>query len=251
MIRKVFFFVFSFLVAANAPWNTAVHAQSDLFGTAKGLLNTLGGGQAPGASALRTDDIVAGLREALRIGTERVVGTIGRPDGFNASPDIHIPLPDSLTRVQSALKRVGMGSFGDELELKLNRAAEAATPKAKKIFWQAISSMSVQDARKILDGPSDAATRYFKGRMSSPLKDEMRPVIKTTLSEVGAIAAYDSMIGRYQSLPLVPSVKADLTEYSLNKALDGIFLYLAREEAAIRENPARRTTDLLKKVFGG
>ena len=251
MTRKILSFVAVSLVAVTVSWGNAVHAQSDLFGTAKGLLNTLGGGSSPAAVALSTDEIVAGLREALKIGTERVVGTIGRTDGFNSSPDIHIPLPDSLVRVQSTLKKVGMGSFGDELELKLNRAAEAATPKAKEIFWQAISSMSVQDARKILDGPSDAATQYFKGRMSVPLKDEMRPVIETTLSEVGAIAAYDAMIGSYESIPFVPNLKADLTEYSLDKALDGVFLYLAREEAAIRDNPEQRTTDLLKKVFGG
>jgi hypothetical protein len=240
----------SILTIASSPWGS-VHAQSDFLGKAKGLLNTLGGDANSTTTSLAADEIIAGLREALKVGTERVVNTIGRTDGFNTTPDIHIPLPDSLTTVQSTLKRVGMGSLGDELELKLNRAAEAATPKAREIFWQAISSMSVEDAKKILDGPADAATQYFKGQMTDPLKVEMRPVINTTLSEVGAIQAYDAMVGRYESIPFVPDFKANLTEYALDKALDGVFLYLAREEEAIRENPAQRTTDILKKVFGG
>jgi len=246
--RKYAIVVVSILAVGTTLGNVA-YGQTNFLNKAKGMLDTLGGGTTSNQIPLSTDDIVSGLREALKVGTERVVASIGRTDGFNTSPDIHIPLPDTFSRVQSALKKVGMGALGDDLELKLNRAAEAAVPKAKKIFWQAISSMSVQDARKILDGPSDAATQYFKGRMSAPLKDEMRPVVDATLSEVGAVQAYDAMIGGYQSIPFVPDFKADLTEYSLDKALEGVFLYLAREEAAIRENPAKRTTDLLRKVF--
>ena len=131
--------------------------------------------------ALGAGDIAAGLRDALKIGTERVVGTVGRTDGFNKDPDIHIPLPESLRTVQSALQAVGMGDMGRDLELKLNRAAEAATPKAKALFWDAISEMTLDDAKRILDGPKDAATRYFEGKMSSPLKTEMRPVVDSTL----------------------------------------------------------------------
>jgi hypothetical protein len=131
--------------------------------------------------ALGAGDIAAGLRDALKIGTERVVGTVGRTDGFNKDPDIHIPLPESLRTVQSALQAVGMGDMGRDLELKLNRAAEAATPKAKALFWDAISAMTLDDAKRILDGPKDAATRYFEGKMSSPLKTEMRPVVDSTL----------------------------------------------------------------------
>lgn len=250
MTLRKYAIVVASLLAVGATLGNVAHGQTNFLNKAKGMLDTLGGGTTSSAVPLSTNDIVSGLREALKVGTERVVASIGRTDGFNTSPDIHIPLPDTFNRVQSALKKVGMGALGDDLELKLNRAAEAAVPKSKEIFWQAISGMSVQDARKILDGPSDAATQYFKGSMSAPLKDEMRPVIDATLSEVGAIQAYDAMIGGYQSIPFVPDFKADLTEYSLDKALDGIFLYLAREEAAIRENPAQRTTDLLRKVFG-
>lgn len=203
-----------------------------------------------GASSLAVDEIAAGLKEALKVGTERVVGTVGRENGFNNNSEIHIPLPDTLAKVQSTLRSVGASGLADDLELKLNRAAEAATPRAKQVFWQAISDMTLDDAKRIYDGPKDAATQYFKGKMSGPLTESMRPVVDSTLSEVGAIRAYDSMIGKYKSVPFVPDVKADLTTHVLDRALDALFLYLAREEAAIRENPVKRSTALLQKVFG-
>lgn len=206
----------------------------------------------PGASASLTNtDIAAGLRDALKVGTERVVGVLGRTDGFNKDPAVHIPLPDTLRTAQKALQTAGLGQYGDELELKLNRAAEAATPKAKALFWDAISAMTLDDAKRILDGPKDAATRYFQDKMSAPLKGEMRPVIEATLGEVGAIQSYDRMMGQYAKLPFMPDARANLTDYALDGALAGLFHHLAKEEAAIRDNPAKRTTDTLKKVFGG
>ena len=233
------------LASVGLPVGSAV-AQGDLFGKAKDLLE-----QSPSGSDLTSAEIGQGLREALRIGTERVVGQLGQTDGFNADPDIHIPLPDSLGRVQSALQAVGMAELADDLELRLNRAAEAATPEAKQLFWDAISQMTLEDAEGILNGADDGATRYFQDKMTGPLSDAMRPVIDESLAEVGAIAAYDRMMGEYSSIPFVPNVKADLTDYALGEALDGIFVYIAREEAAIRANPAKRTTELLQRVFGG
>lgn len=207
-------------------------------------------GTTGGVSSLAVDEIAAGLKEALKVGTERVVGTVGQENGFNNNSEIHIPLPDTLKKVQSTLRTVGASAIADDLELKLNRAAEAATPRAKEVFWNAISEMSLDDAKRIYDGPKDAATQYFKGKMSVPLTDSMRPVVDSTLSEVGAIKAYDSMMGQYKAVPFVPDVKADLTTHVLERALDALFLYLAREEAAIRENPVKRSTALLQKVFG-
>lgn len=234
----------AFFTTPQAP------SHADFFGKAKSFLGS-SENKDGGAANLATDEIIAGLREALKVGAERVVETVGRADGFNKSPDIHIPLPEDLAMVQSALGAIGLGALGEELELKLNRAAEAAAPKAKAIFWDAIASMTLEDARKILDGPTDAATQYFRNAMSAPLKAEMRPVVDMTLDQVGALRAYDRMMSAYANLPFVPDVKADLANYALDKALDGIFLYLSREEAAIRQNPAQRTTELLKKVFGG
>lgn len=233
--------------------STAVLAQSWLE-KGKSLLNdatkTAPGSTSSPVSSLASGEIAEGLREALKVGTERVVSAVGRKDGFNGNSEIHIPLPSALSKVQSTLKTVGASSLVDDLELRLNRAAEAATPRAKEVFWQAITDMSLEDAKKIYDGPKDAATQYFKGKMSGPLTESMRPVVDSSLSEVGAIKAYDTMMGQYKSVPFVPDVKADLTTHVLDRALDALFLYLGREEAAIRENPVKQSTALLKKVFG-
>lgn len=220
----------------------------------RGLLDRsgAGGGALPGAgSATGLDDsrIAAGLREALRIGADRVVDLIGVTDGFWSRPDIRIPLPDTLRTVQQALARIGLSGMTDDLELRLNRAAEAATPRARALFHDAVAAMTLDDARTILNGPDDAATRYFQGRMTDPLRGEMRPIVQDELAQAGAVQAYDGMMGRYKTLPFVPDAKADLTDHVLTRGLDAIFGYLAKEEAAIRQDPAKRTTDLLRSVF--
>lgn len=202
-----------------------------------------------GGSGLGSSEIVAGLKEALSIGSDRVVSLIGVADGFWSRPDIRIPLPDSLRSVQQGLSKVGLSGMVDDLELKLNRAAETATPRAKALFKDAISAMTVEDAKGILNGPQDAATQYFKGKMASPLKGEMRPIVDEELAKAGAVKAYDGMMGKYKTLPFVPDAKADLTDHVLTRGIDGIFTYLGKEEAAIRQDPAKRTTDLLRKVF--
>ncbi len=202
------------------------------------------------SEALSDADIDSGLREALRIGTERVVATLGQVDGFNTDPDIHIPLPGSLATVQTALGRVGLSGLADDLELRMNRAAEQAVPEAKELFFNAISEMTLEDVQGILGGPEDAATRFFQGKMTPPLTERFAPIVNDQLAGAGAIQAYDNMIGDYEKIPFVPSVEADLAPYVVEKALDGLFLFLAREEAAIRTDPVKRTTDILRKVFG-
>jgi len=220
-----------------------------------GVLGSVGGDKTTttglaSVAGLSHSDMIAGLKDALRVGSENVVGQLGKTDGFNTDPKIHIPLPENLQTVKSALSAVGMGGMMDDLELRLNRAAEAATPKAKRIFGNAIQSMNFNDAKKILSGPNDAATQYFKAKMSPPLSDEMRPIIKKALSQAGAMRAYDNVMGKYQSLPFMPDVKANLTQHVVQLGLAGIFHYMAVEEAAIRQNPVKRTTSILKKVFG-
>jgi hypothetical protein len=190
------------------------------------------------------------FKQALRIGTENVVSQLGTIDGFNADPSIHIPLPENLNKVKTMLSKVGMSQQVNDLELKLNRAAESATPKAKKLFLQAITDMTFDDIKNIYEGPENSATKYFQGRMSPPLKKEMQPIVENTLSQVGAMQTYDKVIGQYKTLPFVPDVKADLTEHVLQKGMDGIFYYIAKEEASIRKDPVKQTTALLKKVFG-
>ncbi|MEQ8666734.1 MAG: DUF4197 domain-containing protein [Rhodospirillales bacterium] len=230
-------------------------AQESIFGTLKDALGgAAGSGEAStatgAAGSLSTDDMVAGLREALRVGSERVVGRIGALDGFNADPDIHIPLPPALQDVQEKLAMIGMSGLADELELKLNRAAEKAAPQTKALIWEAISEMSLDDARKIYEGPEDAATRYFERTSSDNLADVIRPIVDDSLAEVGAIRAYDDMMGHYAAIPFVPDIKANLSDHTVQLTLDGLFYYLAKEEAGIRQDPIKRTTDLLTRVFG-
>ena len=200
--------------------------------------------------ALTSEEIGAGLKEALLVGSQNVVSQLGRLDGFNLDPTIHIPLPQKLESVKSLLGEVGMSYMLDDLELKLNRAAEIATPKAKKLFAQAISEMTFEDVMNIYNGPDDAATKYFQKKMTPSLTKEMQPLVDQSLAEAGAIQAYENVMGKYRAIPFVPDVKADLTTYVIEKGMDGIFHYIAVEEAAIRQNPVKRTTELLQRVFG-
>jgi hypothetical protein len=148
------------------------------------------------------------------------------------------------------LASVGMSGPVDDLELKLNRAAEQATPIAKELFIQAIAAMTFEDVMAIYQGPNDSATRYFREKMSPALASQMQPIVEDSLSQVGAIQVLDQVMGRYQAIPFARDIDLDMTDYVVQKGMDGIFYYLAREEASIRENPVRQTTDLLKKVFG-
>jgi Protein of unknown function (DUF4197) len=235
------------LMVSLAPGE--VDAQDNLFDQGRGLLEGVLQGQ-QGGSGLTDNQIGAGLREALKVGTERVTASLGQVDGFNTNPDVHIPLPQSLQTAQSALSMVGMSGLADDLELRMNRAAETAVPQAKELFWQAVSEMTLEDAQGILGGPDDAATRYFQDKMTAPLTERFTPVVDQELADAGAVQAYDQMMGDYRELPFAPDVQANLTPYVVEEALDGMFLMLAREEAAIRQDPAARTTELLQTVFG-
>jgi hypothetical protein len=200
--------------------------------------------------SLSTSEISAGLKDALLVSSQNVVTQLGRTNGFNLDPAVHIPLPQKLNTVKSMMDKIGMSSLADDLELKLNRAAEVATPKAEAIFKQAIAEMTFEDVMNIYNGPEDAATRYFQKKMTPPLAREMQPIVDQSLASVGAVQAYDAVMGEYRAIPFVPDVKADLTDYVVEKGMNGIFYYMAVEEAAIRENPAKRTTELLQRVFG-
>ena len=199
------------------------------------------GGNDQQEQALDSDEVGSGLKEALRVGTGTVVDKL---------PAIHIPLPGQLQQVQGWLGKVGMDSVLTDLENELNEAAEIATPKAKDLFLQAINEMTLDDVMAIYKGPDDAATQYFKSKMSAPLAAEMKPVVDESLADVGALTTYDSAMASYKELPFVPEVDVDLGDYVVEKGMDGIFYYLAREETAIRQDPVKRTTDLLQRVFG-
>ena len=246
------------ILSAAILLSTPALAQMDWMKKGQDMLGGLGksdskdsGSSSNSTSGLSLGDMGAGLKDALKVGTETVVGKLGKSDGFNADPAIRIPLPDSLKTVQTTLDRLGMGSLMNDLETKLNRAAEVATPKAKDLFFKSISEMTLDDVKNIYNGPNDSATKYFQGKMTVPLGESMRPIIDQSLSQVGAVQSYDKVISQYKAIPFVPDVKANLTNHVIEKGISGIFYYLAKEEASIRQNPMKRTTDLLKKVFGG
>lgn len=206
--------------------------------------------QSTAMSALSSSEISAGLREALNMGTSAVVSQLGQSGGFNLDPLIRIALPKELETVDNALSKLGMDGLTKDLKNRMNAAAEIATPRAKELFVNAITNMTITDAQNILGGANDAATQYLRQSMGTQLAGDISPIIQNALSQAGAMQAYDQVMGQYQSLPFMPDVKSDLNDYVVDKALDGIFYYVAQEEAAIRENPAKRTTELLKKVFG-
>ncbi len=198
---------------------------------------------------LTEGEIVDGLRQALEIGTRNAVNLVSKKNGYLNNPEIKIPLPENVQKAEGILRNLGFGRKVDEFELSMNRAAERAAPKATAIFWDAIKKMTISDARGILDGEDNAATLYFKDKTSSKLQEAFKPIVNQAMSEVGVTQAYQSVDRKIRALPYTKSLSLDIDEYVTDRALDGLFLMLAKEEAKIRQDPAARVTDLLKKVF--
>jgi len=199
--------------------------------------------------ALDDEQIAKGLKQALSVGSESVINTLQQSGAFADNPNLRIKLPSTLASVGKTLDKIGMGQWTNELEDKLNEAAEQAIPAAGPILLTAINNLTLEDIQAIYQGENDAATQYFKAQMSEPIAQAMEPIIKQNLESVGALKLYDNIMSKYQSLPFMPDVSSDLVELVKAETLSGVFDYLAIEEAAIRENPAKRTTELLKQVF--
>jgi hypothetical protein len=237
------------LIAGTVP--LVARAQTSLLDQGKALLNKAQPGAGSSGGSLSEGEIGGGLKDALKVASGRVVGRVGKTDGFWADPAIRIPLPGPLQQVEGPLKAVGASSMLDDLHLKMNRAVEEAAPKALDIFTGAVSRMSISDARGILAGPKDAATQYFRRTTSGDLTSQFHPIVDRSLNGVGAVAVYKSVESKATSLPLAGSSLSgfNLTDFTVGKGLDGLFHYMAAEEEQIRTNPAARTTDLLKKVF--
>lgn len=197
-----------------------------------------------------TEEVAAGLKEALVKGISTGADLVSKTDGYFKNPEIKIPFPPDVKKVEERLRQIGLGNEVDKFVMTLNRGAEEAAKEAKPIFVTAIKSMTVQDAWGILRGNDDAATQYLKRTTSSALKDKFKPVIKEALNKVNATRYYGELVTRYNQLPLVQKVNPDLEDYATEKAMEGLFLMIAKEEKNIRENPLARTTELLKKVFG-
>lgn len=247
-IIRVSFFA-AILLLINACSTDGSNSKNNWLQQTADMMGALGT-SGSGLGELSLSDISAGLKEALRVGTSDVVAQLGQQGGFDEDPSVHIPLPENLREIQKKIDPFGLSGYLDDLETRINSAAEVATPKAKALFLNAISEMSIDDAKAIYQGPEDAATQYFRSKMQSPLATKFRPIIQQSLNQVEAVQLFDNFMAKYQAIPFMPDIKGNLTEYTIDKGMDGIFHYLAKEEAAIRANPAKRTTELLRQVFG-
>lgn len=201
-------------------------------------------------NALTDEQIVAGLKEALKVGTENSVNSAHQTDGYFANLAIKILFPEDAAFVKTALDAIGLSAITDELVLKLNRAAEDAADKAKPIFIDAITNMTILDALTILNGNNDAATQYLKANTYEQLKAAFKPDIENSLNSVGAAQAWTTVIDAYNTIPLHQTVNTDLADYTTGKALDGLFVLVAKEEEKIRTDPAARINEILQQVFG-
>ena len=207
-------------------------------------------GNVPSTGALGEVKIGQGLKEALQVGTANAVSLTGRTDGYFKNEAIKILMPEQLKTVDRGLRTVGYGPQLDELVLSMNRAAEQAAPAAKNIFWDAIGAMTIDDAQKILNGGNTAATTYFKGKTTPQLTAAFTPVVEKSMSQVGVTQQYNELLGRAKAIPFLNTESYDINHYVVSKSLDGLFVVVGQQEAQIRANPAARTTELLKEVFG-
>jgi hypothetical protein len=214
-------------------------------------LNDIFKGNPGGGETLDEATVVAGLKEALQIGTQNTVLSTSKLDGYLGNQLIRIAVPEQLVSVASTLRQLGLGSQVDELEVGMNRAAERAAGEARDIFWNAITTMTVADAFGILRGGNTAATDYFHDRTAAALRTRFKPIIEQKIGEVGIANIYNQIAVAYNGLPMTGTQRlVDLDEYVTDRALAGLFAVLATEETRIREDPLARTTELLRKVFG-
>lgn len=218
--------------------------------TAQQILTDIGNTTSTGGTrGLSNADIVAGLKEALSVGTQNSVQKVSSVDGFLANAAIKILMPEEAKRVESTLRSVGMGSLVDKAITSMNRAAEDAAKGAGNIFLGAVRQMSITDAVNILKGGDFAATNYFKGKTTDALTNSFRPVIENALKSTNATKHWRDVFTAYNTFSKTP-VNTDLTTYVTERAMEGIFYQVGLEEQKIRRDPVARTTDILKRVFG-
>ncbi len=233
-MRRIIFFI------ALIGLIQTTHAQINL----KKLKKTLEG------ESVTTEEVAQGLKEALTNGVSKGSDLVSQIDGYFKNPEIKIPFPPEVKQVESRLRQIGLGNEVDNFVLTLNRGAEDAAKEAKPIFIEAVKQMTIQDAWSILRGESDAATQYLKRTTSTLLQEKFKPVIQNSLNKVNATKYYKDLVTSYNKIPLVQKVNPDLDQYATEKAIEGLFVMIAKEEKNIRANPLARTTELLKKVFG-
>lgn len=240
-------FTLAFACTATADWNSF----KELFKAKSNEVMESGAlSQAGKAAGLSSDEIARGLKEALGKGAQSAVARLGQADGFLGNVDVKIPMPKHLSMVEKGLRTIGQDARADQFIESMNRAAERAVPEAAAVFGDAIATMSIDDAKGILQGGDNAATEYLKRSSADTLKEKFRPLVDAAVREVGVTRQYQAMVDKASfASSLVDTDKLDLGNYVTDKALDGVFFMVGEEERKIRANPAARTTELLKKVF--
>ena len=203
-----------------------------------------------GKNSASPEKSAAGLKEALAIGTENAIKLIGRPDGFLKNEIIKILLPEKLKVVEKTMRTLGMGKPIDDLEVAMNRAAEAAVPLASGFFKTAIQEMTFDDARKIVTGGDTSATDFFRAKTQDNLTNAFRPVIEKAMEENNVTKKFDVVVGNVKKIPFMKAEVPDVKQYVLEKSLGGLFHMIGEEEKKIRKDPAAQVTSLLKEVFG-
>jgi hypothetical protein len=235
-------------LVAGSAWAQFVPRLDDIMQGAGSSPKPAAAGSNVGAPDDKTS--ASGIKEALAVGTETAVKNLSQANGYFGNQAVKILMPPSIQRVADMARTAGFQKQVDEFVLSMNQAAEAAAPLAARYFSDAIRDMSVDDARGILSGGNTAATDFFRSKTHDKLYAAFKPTVSQKVGEVGATRAYKDMVGRYESVPMMSKQSVDLDDYVTNKSLDGLFLMVAEEEKKIRTNPAARTTDLLKSVFG-
>jgi hypothetical protein len=220
----------------------------DLMKGAGNLPKAPAAGSSVGAGDEKTN--AAGIKEALAVGTERAVKDLSKQNGYFGNAAVKILMPPSIQKVLEVARMAGFQKQVDEFILSMNRAAEAAAPLAARYFADAIRDMTFEDVRGILTGGDTSATDFFRRKTNDKLYAAFKPIVSEKVGEVGATRAYKDMMGRYESVPMMGKQSLNLDDYVTNKSLDGLFYMVGQEEKNIRTNPAARTTDLLKTVFG-
>lgn len=234
------------LAITLATLTAGAHA-TDWGGMLKNIL------QSPATSStagLTEAEMTGGLKEALAVGVERAIKGLARPGGYLHDPAVRIPLPPALEHAEKTLRTLGQGKPIDEFIATINGAAEAAVPQGAEIVGDAIRGMTIADAQKLLNGGDDAATRYFRDKTWDKLAAAMLPIVQAATARTGVTGAYKNVVSRAGPAASLLGDSADLDGYVTGKTLEGLFVKLADEERAIRQNPMARSTDLLKKVFG-
>ncbi len=237
-MKRIIAFSFALLSGSNAFSQNII---KDITNVVTGNNNSV--------NNLSNTEIISGLKEALKVGTNNSTTSAAKLDGFYKNPLIKIPFPKQASNMEKQLRSIGMGKQVDKFTQTLNRAAEDAAKSAAPIFLNSIQHITINDGLSILKGNNDAATQFLKNASNAALIAAFKPIVQKSIDKVQVTKYWKPLTKTYNQIPLVTKVNPDLNQYVTDKAIEGLFKLIAQEELKIRQNPAARINDILKKVF--